>query len=294
MTRLVPAGPVGYRCPPRTIVTLAARGFHAHTRRVMTINVLRGRVAQGTVGIDSLPIGETDRDIFNCVTCLRPLATGTRRCPGCRTRFAIGVPFQKASIFTGLGVLAGIAVGSLLTSLVVPGSRPAAAPGDAGVIPVASVQPARPATPTTAPAPAVPGIPSRALSALNQTATMNARLAAAVPGLAAALAEEDLDSVAVARILRAMAADAAYGAQATAGFAGWSEADGLALGLVGFYESVGNAARDGLSAALRNDTAYRAAAVRMLEVFGTLEGLDAAGRGLAAEAGVTLPPVSVP
>ena len=60
---------------------------------------------------DSLAIGEIDQTVFDCPRCTRPLAVGTRRCPGCRTRLMAGVPLARASSFIVAGLAVGLAVG---------------------------------------------------------------------------------------------------------------------------------------------------------------------------------------
>jgi hypothetical protein len=57
-----------------------------------------------TAPVGSFAIGEINQTVFDCPTCSRPLALGTRRCPGCRTRLVLGVPMSKAMIFATAGL----------------------------------------------------------------------------------------------------------------------------------------------------------------------------------------------
>ena len=50
---------------------------------------------------ESLAIGEIDQTVFDCPRCSRPLAVGTRRCPGCRTRLMAGVPLPGVGLRRG-------------------------------------------------------------------------------------------------------------------------------------------------------------------------------------------------
>src|SRR4029079_19837812 len=77
---------------------------------------------------ESLAIGEIDQTVFDCPRCSRPLAVGTRRCPGCRTRLMAGVPLSRASGFVAVGLAVGLAVGGAGGAAFGLNQVPAAAP----------------------------------------------------------------------------------------------------------------------------------------------------------------------
>ena len=66
-------------------------------------------------------------------------------------------------------------------------------------------------------------------------------------------------------------------------------AGALAL-MMSFYLAVQATAAEGLSASIRNDTAYRAAAEKMIALLGGLDAVDAQLRDVAGGAGVSLVP----
>jgi hypothetical protein len=265
----------------------------------MTTNVLRGRRAARGRRHEAepapLPIGGEDSEIFNCPTCSRPLAAGARRCPGCRTRLLLGVPLKRAGVF----VAAGIALGMVLTTAFVAVSIGLGRPADAaaGPTPLPAATAGAPAVsppPVATVGPPLPAIPTAAVAALERTAQMNARLAAHIPALTAALAEPSLDTFDVASILRSMTADAAYAAGAAERLGTWDDAADVSAGLGSVYAQMRATALEALSKSLASENAYRTAATRMLVVLAGLAPLDAASRDLAAEAGIELPAVPFP
>jgi hypothetical protein len=266
----------------------------------MTLNVLRRgstRRRSREAAPEPLPIGDEDSNIFSCPVCARPLATGARRCPGCRTRLLLGVQLTRAAAFMGLGTAFGVALttGFLVAALSLGlAGRTAADPvAQPGASPVAgpTVAPSVAPPPSVAPGPA---IPATSVTALSRTAEMNARIAGVIPILEAELAEASVDTAAVAEVFRAMNADAAYAAGAAERLGKWDEAGGVAAGLLTFYGDIRATARAGLTKSLASEPAYRAAAERMLVVLAGLGPLDAASRELATVAGIDLPVVPVP
>ncbi len=240
---------------------------------------------------EQLAIGETDRNIFNCPVCSRPLAVGATRCPGCRTRLILGTPAKRVSIF----ILVGVVVGLVLTWGISAGFAAAGAllqPGNPAASPIVRGSGGIP--PSAAPSgPLVQPIPPIARSALGQTAVLNNRLDEGAAALRASLKERDLDSAAVADTLRSLAADASFGEGLAPRLGTWKEATDVAVGLGALYSTVRGTAVDGLNASLSNDPAYRTAAQRMLVVLSGVEPLDARVRTLAAIVGVTMPPTSI-
>ena len=261
----------------------------------MTIETLRGKAPRGRSRskpkhADLLVIGEQDSNIFNCPSCARPLGVGASRCPECGIRLIAGVQAARAVTFLGLGwvlgamIGAGVMGGFLMVTRpadVAVGAVPAAIPSAA---PVASVLPAASQVPAVA-----PGIPPAALSALRQTTVINGRIVAGAERLELAL--ETGGTVEIARALRALAADAAFGDRLAVGLGDWSTATGLATDLGAFYNDVGAIAHEGLSASLANTRAYVRAGDSMLDLVAGLTALDASSRDLATVAGFELPPI---
>ena len=123
---------------------------------------------------------------------------------------------------------------------------------------------------------------------------MNARIAAGIPVLQAALAEASVDTAVVAEVFRSMTADAAYAAGAAQRLGRWDDAAYVSTGLSALYGDVRTTALEGLAKSLGSEVAYRAAAEKMLAVLAGLAPLDAASRDLAEVAGIELPVVPLP
>lgn len=264
----------------------------------MTIETLRGKAPRGRAASKQKPshaatlaIGEQDANIFNCPSCARPLGVGASRCPECGTRLIAGVQATRAVAFIGLGWILGAMIGGGAMAGFVTLTRPAdAALVEAPPVTAASAAPAPTTAPVASRAPAIdPGIPSAALSALSQTSVLNGRIAAGAERLDLALASGDTGDI--ARALRAIAADAAFGDRLAAGMGAWTAAATLAEDLTTFYGEVGALAHDGLSASLANERAYVQAGESMLALVAGLSALDDASRDLAAIAGIELPPI---
>lgn len=252
----------------------------------MTINALRGRATQ--LDTDSLPIGEANSEITACPNCTRPLASGSRRCSGCGVRLLLGVRVAKAATFALFGVAGGILLGATIAGVIFASRTPVAAPA-ASTAPLVSPQPAASTQPV---GPGGTAIPTASLSALRQTAELNARLMAGVAALEAVLVDDDFDTPAAARTLRLLASDLAIGTDVAPRIDRWSAAGGLGSRLKGLYLDASATAREGLSASLSNAAAYRAAAERMVVVLGGIAAFDAESRDLAEVAGVVLPAVT--
>lgn len=243
-----------------------------------------------------LPIGEEDRNIFACPVCMRPLATGVRRCPGCSTRLVMGIPVKRAGALVTVGLLIGVlggggivaAAGGLTGGAAVQPSQPLT-----GGLPSDSPAPSASIAPTPTPTPAVPDVPPTARAALGQVGTTNVRLLESAAELRDALAASALDASAIAATLRSMNSDAAFGIDVAKRLAAWPAAESLAADLDAFYEAVRAIAREGLAASVRNEAAYEAAATDMLNLMTDVEALDAEARALAGTAGVDLPPLDL-
>jgi hypothetical protein len=174
---------------------------------------------------------------------------------------------------------------------VVSSAAPAAAVDEpAPVIPSAA-----PVDEAPAPAPiADPAIPAAAVSALSQSALVDQRLAADGAALAASLSARSPSTAEIARSLRALASNAAFGDRIAPDIGTWSVGSPLSSGLVELYADVGRTAREGLSASLNNRAAYVAAGRAMLAVLADLPELDAAARVLAGSIDLELVPLDLP
>jgi hypothetical protein len=241
----------------------------------------------------SMPIGEADRNIFSCPVCSRPLATGVRRCPGCRTRLIIGVPMARASVFASVGLVVGLATGGVLGLTAMAGARSAGGPGPSapvlGAVPSDAPSASLPPSPTVRPS--APAVPGTARSAMGQVGTLAERLADAGEDLRFALDQPVLDGVEVAETLRTMNSTAAFGVDVAHRLGTWPAAQPLAEDLESFYEEIRRTARAGLAASVRNESAYRASATEMLAVLDRLASLLDDARSLARSIDVDLPSI---
>jgi hypothetical protein len=252
----------------------------------MAANILRRSSAEAPTG--SLTIGDPDGAIFVCPTCSRPIASGARRCAGCGARFVLDVPLQKAVALVSMGLAVGLLVGAGIIGLFAI-NRSTAAPavwtGDPSVPGATSAQPG------TNPGTVVVGrISSGAAAALRGTATINARMAELAVPLAAEINARDFDASAVARLLRRVSVDVGAAEILLPSLSNWDGAAGLTEELRAFYVDLSTAVRSGLAASIRNQSAYKTAAKRVVAILGRQAELDAAGRELAARAGVSLTP----
>jgi hypothetical protein len=239
-----------------------------------------------------------DSGIMSCPSCARPLATGTRRCPGCGTHLIMGVQAKRASLFMVAGAAAGLMVGGSVTGLVVSSwrSAPAAvghvgpsaspAPGvTASAAPSASASTGPDATaPST-----IPTVPFAVASALRQSTQINASLTASIPLLKAEL-KGTFDAEAVAATLRGIAASASQGKDLSPRLEAWPDGSVLIGQMSAFYNNVLVSATSGLSVTTSNAGAYKSAAQRMIKLLGSTTAFDATVRTAAAAAGVQIPP----
>ncbi len=262
----------------------------------MAISALLGSIRPPEPFASSMPIGEPDRNIFSCPVCSRPLATGAGRCPGCKTRLAMGVPLKRASLFVSTGLLVGLFAGGGLMAAaggVAGGALPTPSQPAGGVLPSASTTPSASLAPTPTRPPVDPGIPPSSRAALGQVGTLEIRLLEAADDLRTHLAATDLDTSAVAQTLRSLNSNAAFGIDVARRLGDWDAGARLAEDLAALCEDIRSTARSGLSASVRNDAAYRTAATEMLALLGTLGSLDADARSLALIADVDFPRVDL-
>ena len=256
----------------------------------------------------ALAIGEPDANIFGCPSCARPLIVGTARCPDCSTRLIAGVRATRAVTFVAAGLLVGVLIGGGLVGAVALLGRPAAvaavgatastpftapAPSAPGVVPPTASAPATSGpVASTAPPPVDPAVPGSALSALRQSLLVNQRLVTDAAKLSAAMAATKPASAEIARALRQLAADAAFGDRIAPDVGAWSDATGVSADLVDAYAAIGATARAGLASSLANTRAYLKAGRAMQLVMADLAEIDEAARALGAAAGMDLPPVA--
>ena len=268
----------------------------------MTVEVAqrRTRKPKAVPASESLAIGEIDQTVFACPACARPLALGARRCPGCGTHLIFGVQAKRASIFVVAGLAGGVLIAGMLGaagSAIDQAARDATAAAAAaalpsGFAPVASATPAPSAnpSPTTAGTGTNSSVPGLTRSALAQAAALNERLASSSTGLAAALAAPNFDTYGVSQILRATSGEAVLGLQLSSYVGSWPRGQALSGEMTQFYSTVQQTAAEGLSASIRNETAYRTAGQQMLELLRRLDLVDGHIRDLAADAGVAIAP----
>ena len=249
------------------------------------------------VPAESIAIGEIDQTVFDCPTCARPLAMGSRRCPGCGTHLIIGVPMSKASVIATGGLVLGLLLGwatGVVFGLV---SRPMVVAPAPVVVPSVAPVGGGGALATPVPIPSAPvgpggwtgGMPAIARSALTQAVTVNDHFAAASASLSAALTAPSFDPSDVAQILRAISAESVYGEQLAAKVSSWSDSAALGQRLNGLYGAIHDTAGEGLLASVRNEAAYRQSAKTMITLLAGLRSIDDELRALAEANGVTLP-----
>jgi hypothetical protein len=254
----------------------------------MALDVLRGRSARSGESDpvdDAMEIGAPDAEIISCLTCSRPIAASAGRCPGCGTRYLLGVPYRRAGVFVTVGAVVGLLFGGTAVGTAMTVANIDSTPTDR---PVASVAPGASQAPVASGGPVVDAPPA-ALSALRQAVAIDARLVSGVDALRSSLAAKPFESFAVASTLRALAADAAVGADAANRMRTWADAAPVQAQLAALYDAVRRVSRDALSSALANTDAYRASADAMLGVLAQVAAADAAARTLGESAGLELP-----
>ena len=193
---------------------------------------------------------------------------------------------KRVTIFSLVGVALGVVLSwGVSTGLAATQSvlRPVASPSAVAKASGAVVPTAPPSGPV------VDAIPPISRSALGQTGVLDGRLAEGAASLRKELVAKDLDSAAVADILRSLAADASFGEGLAPRLGTWDHATTVSAALGTLYTSVRGTAVEGLNASIQNDPAYRTAAQRMLVVLSGVAPLDAEVRALAAVAGVDMP-----
>jgi ribosomal protein L37AE/L43A len=245
----------------------------------------------GSPRATTLPIGETDSNIFSCPSCSRPLGKGVSLCPGCGTRLLAGVQLQRAVGFIAIGLVAGTLVGGGVMGV----ASAAASRSADGVIGAPPIVIPTQVPISTAVAPIVdPAIPASALSALGQSAVLNQRVLIDADRLTQALASAAPSGAEIAPVLRSLASTAAFAHGVAIDVGDWDDGAAVSASLVSFYGSVTSIAEDGLSASVGNSRAYVVAAEQMLEAIAGLTELDAASRVLAARADLELPSIRPP
>jgi hypothetical protein len=256
-------------------------------RRTFDLSGLLGKPDDS--GPPVMEIGAADAKIASCPSCARPIDANAAVCPGCGARFLLGVPVRRASVFVAAGAALGLLVGGMAIGSAMSVSEAIGGPGESAA-PVASDPVVRPGA-SLAPH---SGASATSVAALRLAVELNARLSGGVPELQAALATKPFRTLAVATALRALASDAAVGADAAAKMRPWTGGAQAQQALAAFYESVRVTAREGLAAGLANAAAYRASAAKMIEVLANVTIADQAARELAASVDVEVAPPLVP
>jgi hypothetical protein len=248
-----------------------------------------------------IAIGEINQTLFDCPSCRRPLALGTRRCPGCGIRLIRSIPLTKAVTFVVVGVLVGtiVGVGSSLVATALSGGAAAGPVAAASQGPGASASaltgtggspaPTAGATSNPSTGPVVETIPTAARAALGQALEMNARLGAADAELRAVLAAKRFDATAAAQAMRAISADMVFAEGVATRVSGWSGSADVGAQLGTFYATAHETAGAALLNSVKNVTAYRSAARSMVQLLAQRTALDESIRALASDAGVSLP-----
>jgi hypothetical protein len=237
--------------------------------------------AEAGAPADPMTAGGTDTEVHGCPGCGRTIPKGSRRCDGCGMRLLRDVPARTASMFLGVGLVAGFVAGAALIAVTAPRQPD---PADAAAVGT------RPAGPTAVPL----DVASSGLAALRGTTTLNGRLAAEAGPLVRALETKRLDVGEVVAILRRMSADTRAASAMVGALDVWSEAAQQQAALSSFYATLSAEINAALSASVESEQAYRASAKRVLGILGQVPALDAASRDLAAEIDAELPLVIIP
>ena len=91
-----------------------------------------------------------------------------------------------------------------------------------------------------------------------------------------------------------MSADSVFGRQLADRLGAWQAARSLSVDLAALYDAVHVTATEALVASVRNDAAYRSAAVTMIDVVSGLPKLDLEARELARQVGLATEPSVAP
>jgi len=132
-------------------------------------------------------------------------------------------------------------------------------------------------------------IPANSASALTQALILNARLSDATSALRAALAAPKFDAQEVSQLLREASANSVIGLQLAESLNAWSGGTAVGGRMATFYSAIQATAAEGLGASIRNDPAYRRAAMAMVALLAGLGPIDDEAQRLAATAGMNLP-----
>jgi len=212
----------------------------------------------------------------------------------------MGIQLSRATTFVMIGLVLGVAFGGGLAAALSAMRLPA---HDAQVAQTAAAEALAAAAlvhpsvaPTANPGTTTPGstagtatIPAISASSLSQALSVDLRLTEAKAGLQAALAGSRFRADDVSQLLRNASSESVIGLQLARNLNPWPAARGIGDRLSSFYDAVQATASDGLAASIRNETAYRQAASKMVALLGSLEAIDGQARELASSANVSLP-----
>ncbi|HEU4672711.1 MAG TPA: hypothetical protein VFS32_07425 [Candidatus Limnocylindrales bacterium] len=248
---------------------------------------------------EPLPIGLPDVNVTSCPVCARPIALGTARCPGCRTRLLLGVPARRAGAFVGVGLALGLAIGAVATAGAIgvgsslPGGATARGASPVPSLPVVGAVPTASLGSLGTPRPST-GVPPQAGAALGQAIVVNRRLAARATELQSELDAKPTDTFAIATSLRALAADAVVGAGAVRTIGTWPDAQAMGGRLGDYYALVSSTATSTLAASLTDPAAYRDGANAMLRVLADLGPIARDAEAIASGAHIVVPSPATP
>jgi hypothetical protein len=276
----------------------------APRRRSKAQTAISGTEAQG------LAIGEIGRTVFSCPNCLRPLAVGVRRCPGCSSRLVLGVQVGRASTFVMVGLIFGVAFGGGLGAVLSAARLPAhdaqiaelaasVALAQAAQIQAAASQAALPthaivATGGSTGSGTASTIPGITASALSQALVLDTRFTDSTTAFETALAAPKLSIEDVSQLLRNASADATIGLQLVDRINPWPDGAAVSGQLSTFYTSVQSVAVEGLGSSIRDEAAYRSAATSMSDLLAGLAAIDSRARHLATTNGISIPAAVAP
>jgi hypothetical protein len=223
----------------------------------------------------------------------------------------MGVRAGRAAMFVTIGLIVGVAFGgglaATLSAIRQPDhdaqvARAAAAAALAGAAKAqaqAQAQAAASAIPHATPAITAGSgssgtgssvtIPANSASALTQALILNARLSEATSALRTALAAPKFDAQEVSQLLREASANSVIGLQLAESLNAWSGGTAVGGRMATFYSAIQATAAEGLGASIRNDPAYRRAAMAMVALLAGLGPIDDEAQRLAATAGMNLP-----
>ena len=137
-------------------------------------------------------------------------------------------------------------------------------------------------------------VSANAAAALRGTTALNGRLASAAEPLSAALADTPFPVTDVVKVLRRMSSDTRAATAMVGSLGDWPAASSHQAQLGAFYDQLTGEINAGLGASVTSADSYRASTREILATLRSIVSLDATARDLAAQSGITLPPIVIP